>query len=67
MTKGSLNLDGVEIKEGWITVTKLFNDKVKAEPELGVDSNLEAAVILDIKIDEELRQMGLAREIVNKV
>jgi len=67
LQNGSLTLEGVEIKGGWITVAKSFTDKVKAQPELGVDSNLDAAVMLDLKIDEELRQMGLAREIVNKV
>jgi isoleucyl-tRNA synthetase len=67
LNKGSVTVEGVEIKKGWITVSKLFNEKYTSMTEIGVDSNLDAAVILDLHIDTELKQMGMAREIINKV
>ena len=67
LQNGRITLDGVEIQGGWLQITKKFNDKYINNAELGVDTNLESSVILDLKIDEQLRQMGLAREVVNKV
>lgn len=62
-----LIIDGVEIKKGWINVSKKFNEKYTKEATLGVDSNLESSVMLDLVIDENLKQMGAAREVVNKI
>ena len=67
LKQGKLTLEGVEIQEGWITITKKFNEKYATHPELGVDTNVDSSVMLDLKQDENLKQMGLAREVVNKV
>lgn len=60
-------IDGVEIQKGWINVSKKFNDTYSNDSKYGVDSNLENSVLLDLQIDDNLKQMGIAREIVNKV
>jgi isoleucyl-tRNA synthetase len=67
LQKGKITIEGVEIQENWIQITKKFSDKYINNAELGVDTNVESSVILDLKIDEQLKQMGLAREVVNKV
>lgn len=60
-------IDGIEFKEGWLTVSRSFNDKIKNDKEVGCDSNLNASVMLSLVIDENLKRMGVAREVVNKV
>ena len=60
-------IDGVEIKEGWLTITKDFNEKQKSLVEQGVDSNLDASVLLVKTLDDNLFKMRVAREIVNSV
>jgi isoleucyl-tRNA synthetase len=62
-----LTVDGVEIQEGWLSITRNFNDKYAKHSELGVASNLETSVILFTTLDENLKKMGFAREIVNAV
>lgn len=60
-------LDGVEIQQGWLHIAKHFNEKYKNQTDFGVDSNLENSVMIDLRIDENLKKMGVAREIVNRV
>jgi len=67
LKNGTLMLEGVEIKAGWLKITKEFNDKYKADTKYGVDSNLENSVMLDMVKDDKLIMMGVSREIVNKV
>jgi isoleucyl-tRNA synthetase len=40
LRNGKLSLGSVEIQQGWINVSKKFNEKFLANPEFGVDSNL---------------------------
>jgi isoleucyl-tRNA synthetase len=64
---GKVTIKGVEIQEGWLKISKQFNEKYSKDEKLGVDSSLDTSVMLDITLDDNLRKKGQAREIVNKV
>jgi len=67
LRNGKITVDGVEIQEGWMKITKKFNDSIKQDPTVGSDCNVETSVLLDLRVDENLKSMGVAREIVNKI
>lgn len=67
LSKGKVTISGVEFQEGWIKISKQFNEKYIKDESLGVDSSLDMSVMLNITLDENLKQKGMAREIVNKV
>ena len=62
-----MTINGVEIQEGWLKISKQFNAKYLKDESLGVDSSLDISVMLDVTLDDNLRQKGMAREIINKV
>jgi isoleucyl-tRNA synthetase len=64
---GRVTINGVEIQDGWLKISKQFNDKYSKNESVGCDSSLDISVLLDITLDEKLKQKGMAREIVNKV
>ena len=39
-------IDGTRIEEGWVNISKEFNEKYKNLPDFGVDSNLETSIML---------------------
>ena len=67
LKEGQVNIEGHNILEGWLTISKEFNAKYKEMKDLAVDSNMTVSVMLHTHIDEKLKQMGTAREIVNKI
>lgn len=67
MKNGKVNIMGVEVQEGWLQISKKFNEKFSKDEQLGVDSSLDMSVMLDMVLDDKLKQKGMAREIVNKV
>lgn len=60
-------INGIEVLEGWLNISKEFNNDYKQNKELGVDSNLDASVLLVKTIDDNLFKMRIAREVVNTV
>ena len=67
LKNGKVTINGVEVQEGWLQISKKFNDKYAKNDSLGVDSSLDMSVMLDMIQDDNLRKKGMAREIVNKV
>jgi len=67
LKNGKVNISGVEIQEGWLQISKKFNEKYSKDESLGVDSSLDMSVMLDITLNDNLRRKGMARELVNKV
>jgi len=63
-TKGSIDVEGFQILESELQIIREFN---------GDNNSFEAAwdeqtmIILDLKIDDKMRQEGIAREVINKV
>jgi isoleucyl-tRNA synthetase len=67
LKNGKVNINGVDIQEGWLQISKKFNEKYSKDESLGVDSSLDMSVMLDMVLDDNLKKKGMAREIVNKV
>ena len=67
LKNGKVTINGFEIQEGWLQISKKFNEKYSKDDSLGVDSSLDMSVMLDMVLDDKLKQKGMAREIVNKV
>ena len=67
MKNGKVTIDGVEVQEGWLKISKQFNDKYAKNDTFGCDSSLDMSVMLNMVLDENLKMKGMAREIVNKV
>lgn len=67
LKNGKVTIQGVEIKEGWLVISKRFNEKYSKDETVGCDSSLDMSVMLDIVLDDNLRRKGMAREIVNKI
>jgi isoleucyl-tRNA synthetase len=67
LKNGKVNIMGVDIQEGWLQISKKFNEKYSKDEALGVDSSLDMSVMLYMVLDDKLKQKGMAREIVNKV
>jgi len=67
LKSGKVNINGYDIFEGQLKIAKQFNQKYASNEGLGCDSSLDMSVMLDMVIDDNLKQKGMAREIVNKV
>ena len=67
LKNGKVTVNGVEIQDGWLKISKQFNQKYAKDENLGCDSSLDMSVMLDMVLDEKLKQKGMAREVVNKV
>jgi hypothetical protein len=51
----------------WLKVEKVFTDKYSTSPEFGCASNMTSSVLLKTTISDELKRMGQAREVTNKI
>lgn len=67
LKNGSLMLGDVKIQSGWLKVEKVFNDKYSSNEEYAGASNMLSSVLLKTTMDDNLRQMGVSREITNKI
>ena len=67
LAKGSLMLGDIQIESGWLRVEKLFNDKYANDPGVGCASTDVSCALLNIAIDDDLRQLGQGREIRNRI
>ncbi len=63
----TVTVEGFKIEEGWLSISKNFNEKYLNHTDYGVESNLEASVMLQTTMNENLKKMGISREIVNTV
>jgi len=57
----------LKIEQGWLRVEKTFNDKYAKSDEYACASNMTSSVLLRTTLDDKLVQMGLAREITNRI
>jgi hypothetical protein len=64
---GKVTIGDTVFLEGWLNITKKFNDNYQKSTEYAVGSSLESSVMLATTMSESLKLMGTAREIVNKV
>jgi len=64
---GSVQVNGVEVKEGMINVGRVFNDKYAKDASLATGTSATTCLFYDITQDENLMKMGIAREVTNKI
>jgi len=64
---GSLMLGTVKVESGWLKVEKIFNDKWAKSEDAACASNMTSSVLLDIRQDDNLRELGTSRAITNKI
>ena len=61
-------VEGIEIRESHLKISKEFNEKYKAQTDkIACGSNIGSAIFYDKVIDDQLKKMGLAREVTNKI
>lgn len=64
---GCLQLEDVTIEKGWLAVKRSFNADYEKSKTYKVASSDLSAVMLNTVIDDELRQVGLQREVINRI
>ena len=57
----------LKIEQDWLKVEKKFNDKYSKSEEYACASNMTSSVLLRTTLDDNLLQMGQAREITNRI
>jgi len=57
----------LKIEQDWLKVEKKFNDKYLKSEEFACASNMTSSVLLKTTLDDNLLQMGQAREITNRI
>jgi len=67
LKNGFLMLGETKIEDGWLKVEKVFNEATQKNEGLGCASNMTSSVILNIVLDDNLKLLGLARELTNKI
>jgi isoleucyl-tRNA synthetase len=68
MKEGQMELMGSVIKDGWLKISKQFNDSSKKLDKYAVGSDgVESLVMLDVEPNAELQNKGYAREIIKLV
>jgi hypothetical protein len=60
-------LGDIKIENGWLKVERIFKDKYSNSSEYACASNMTSSVLLNVVIDDNLKLMGQAREITNKI
>lgn len=67
LQNGSGKIGDITIESNWLKVEKLFNDKCKKDTNIGCSTDSQSCVMVDIVINENLKQLGQAREIRNRI
>lgn len=62
-----ITINGHKLEQDWIRIEKTFTDKYNKSKEYGCATTAESAVMIKTVIDDELREVGTSREIVNRV
>ncbi len=64
---GAIEVAGLPVTAGMLKVSKDFNQEYLANERFACACSDEASVLLTVEQTEELRRMGLAREVVNRI
>lgn len=62
-----VTVGGLEITEGMLVVSKFFKDEYMNSKQWAVASNMKSSVMLDVVQNDELKNIGIAREVTNRV
>jgi hypothetical protein len=67
LKEGHIMLGDVKILDGWLRVQKVFKDEYTNNDDFGCSTDLQTCVMLKTSMDDNLKQMGMSREITNKI
>jgi isoleucyl-tRNA synthetase len=67
LTEGSVMIGEVKIQEGWLKVQKIFNKEYSDNNDYGCATDERTCVLLKTSMDDNLKQMGMSREITNRI
>lgn len=64
---GKVDVAGLTVEKGMLNVSKSFNKEYKDNKSWAVASSMRSSVMLDVVQTEELKNIGLAREVTNRI
>lgn len=67
LAEGKVEVAGLPVVKGMLTVSKAFNNDYQNSKSYAVASSMKSSVMLDIVQTEELKNIGLAREVTNRI
>jgi isoleucyl-tRNA synthetase len=67
LKNGSVDVNGLNVTTGMLKISKDFNTTLLANPTYACTCSDDASVMLNVETTEELQQMGMCREVVNRI
>mmetsp|Transcript_8452 Transcript_8452/g.14177 ORF Transcript_8452/g.14177 Transcript_8452/m.14177 type:complete len:325 (+) Transcript_8452:2712-3686(+) len=67
LNNGKTKVGEVVVENGWLKVEKVFSDKFQKDESFGCSSSMGSSVMINIVLDENLKKMGYAREVTNRI
>jgi len=67
LKEGKISVNGNEIVSGMLTVSKHFKPEFSKSSQWAVASNMKSSVMLDVVQTEELKHIGISREVTNRI
>lgn len=67
LKEGYIMIGDIKIEDGWLKVQKVFKEEYASSQDFGCATDMQTCVLLNIQMDENLKQMGMAREITNRI
>lgn len=64
---GKVEVCGLEVVTGMLVISKHFKEEYTKSKQWAVASNMKSSVMLDIVQTEELKHIGIAREVTNRI
>lgn len=63
----SVDVNGLQITAGMLKISKDFKEEYQKSTKWAVASSMLSSVMLDTEQTEELKNMGLTREVTNRI
>lgn len=67
LATGQVDVAGLPVVKGMLTISKAFNAQYANSTSYAVASSMKSSVMLDIVQTEDLKNIGIAREITNRI
>lgn len=67
LKEGAIDVSGLNVTTGMLKVSKDFNTSYLKNETYACNCSEQASVMLNVESTEELRQMGMCREVVNRI
>jgi hypothetical protein len=64
---GKIDVNGLQIVTGMLTISKVFNQDYQNSKDWACASSMKSSVMLDIVQTDELKHIGVAREVTNRI